>query len=88
MQSFCKSLTEAVVTACATWHVSCFCYCLISLARLVSICKIYLQTNDLVFISFLLSNISQVVGICTEELQAAQHWNGPAVLDLLRAVPP
>lgn len=30
----------------------------------------------------------QVVGICTEELQAAQHWNGPAVLDLLRAVPP
>lgn len=30
----------------------------------------------------------QVVGICSEELQAAQHWNGPAVLDLLRSVPP
>ncbi|XP_068746671.1 suppressor of fused homolog [Montipora capricornis] len=30
----------------------------------------------------------QAVGICTEELQAAQHWNGPSVLDLLRKVPP
>lgn len=30
----------------------------------------------------------KVVGICSEELQAAQHWNGPAVLDLLRSVPP
>lgn len=30
----------------------------------------------------------QVVGICIEELQAAQHWNGIAVLDLLKQVPP
>lgn len=30
----------------------------------------------------------QAVGICSEELQAAQHWNGPAVLELLQKVPP
>ncbi|XP_077992002.1 suppressor of fused homolog [Glandiceps talaboti] len=26
----------------------------------------------------------QVLGVCSEELQAAQQWNGPAVLDLVR----
>ncbi|KAJ4431518.1 hypothetical protein ANN_20116, partial [Periplaneta americana] len=29
----------------------------------------------------------QIVGICTEELQAAQHWNGPGVLDILKRLP-
>ncbi|XP_076830234.1 suppressor of fused homolog isoform X2 [Brachyhypopomus gauderio] len=28
----------------------------------------------------------QIVGVCTEELQAAQQWNGQGVLDLLREV--
>ncbi|MBN3284624.1 SUFU protein, partial [Polyodon spathula] len=28
----------------------------------------------------------QIVGVCTEELQAAQQWNGQGVLDLLRTV--
>uniref|UniRef100_A0A8C9TD00 Suppressor of fused homolog n=1 Tax=Scleropages formosus TaxID=113540 RepID=A0A8C9TD00_SCLFO len=28
----------------------------------------------------------QIVGVCTEELQAAQQWNGQGVLDLLRSV--
>ncbi|XP_051507498.1 suppressor of fused homolog isoform X4 [Myxocyprinus asiaticus] len=28
----------------------------------------------------------QIVGICTEELQAAQQWNGQGILDLLRGV--
>ncbi|MCJ8730749.1 hypothetical protein PDJAM_G00187900 [Pangasius djambal] len=28
----------------------------------------------------------QIVGVCTEELQAAQHWNGQGILDLLRGV--
>lgn len=32
-------------------------------------------------------NFVQVVGVCTEELQAAQQWNGPAVLNLLRQIP-
>ncbi|XP_070540904.1 suppressor of fused homolog [Ptychodera flava] len=29
----------------------------------------------------------QILGVCNEELQAAQHWNGPAVLDLIRKTP-
>ena len=26
----------------------------------------------------------QIVGICLEELRAAQQWNGPGILDLLK----
>ncbi|XP_042192628.1 suppressor of fused homolog isoform X2 [Callorhinchus milii] len=29
----------------------------------------------------------QIVGVCTEELQAAQQWNGQGILELLRTVP-
>ncbi|XP_039263815.2 suppressor of fused homolog [Styela clava] len=29
----------------------------------------------------------QVVGVCSEELQAAQQWNGPGVIELLKTVP-
>ncbi|CAK8681568.1 unnamed protein product [Clavelina lepadiformis] len=29
-------------------------------------------------------NFIQVVGVCTEELQAAQQWNGPGVIELLK----
>ncbi|CAI9717818.1 suppressor of fused homolog [Octopus vulgaris] len=28
----------------------------------------------------------QIVGVCSEELKAAQHWNGPGVIELLRSV--
>ncbi|XP_039631262.1 suppressor of fused homolog isoform X1 [Polypterus senegalus] len=31
-------------------------------------------------------NFLQIVGVCTEELQAAQQWNGQGILDLLRTV--
>jgi len=31
-------------------------------------------------------NFIQIVGVCTEELKAAQHWNGPGVLELLRNI--
>ena len=30
---------------------------------------------------------SQIVGVCTEELHAAQQWNGQGILELLRTVP-
>lgn len=29
----------------------------------------------------------QIVGVCGEELKAAQHWNGPGVIELLRSKP-
>lgn len=29
----------------------------------------------------------QIVGVCKEELQAAQRWNGPGVIDILRRLP-
>ncbi|XP_071792669.1 suppressor of fused homolog [Asterias amurensis] len=31
-------------------------------------------------------NFVQIVGVCTEELQAAQRWNGPSVLELLKSI--
>ena len=31
--------------------------------------------------------LCQVVGVCEEELKAAQHWNGPSVLNLIRTIP-
>uniref|UniRef100_A0A8C4X190 Suppressor of fused homolog n=1 Tax=Eptatretus burgeri TaxID=7764 RepID=A0A8C4X190_EPTBU len=30
----------------------------------------------------------QVVGVCTEELRAAQQWNGAGIIELIRLVPP
>ncbi|XP_067657154.1 suppressor of fused homolog [Haliotis asinina] len=30
-------------------------------------------------------NFVQIVGVCGEELKAAQHWNGPGVIELLRS---
>ncbi|KAM7171097.1 suppressor of fused homolog isoform 1-T1 [Macrochelys suwanniensis] len=32
-------------------------------------------------------NFLQIVGVCTEELHAAQQWNGQGILELLRTVP-
>ncbi|XP_071948523.1 suppressor of fused homolog isoform X2 [Antedon mediterranea] len=32
-------------------------------------------------------NFVQITGVCNEELQAAQRWNGPAVIELLRTIP-
>ncbi|XP_025095733.1 suppressor of fused homolog [Pomacea canaliculata] len=32
-------------------------------------------------------NFIQIVGVCSEELKAAQHWNGPGVIELLRSKP-
>ncbi|KAL8598341.1 hypothetical protein ACOMHN_047662 [Nucella lapillus] len=32
-------------------------------------------------------NFIQIVGVCEEELKAAQHWNGPGVIELLRSKP-
>lgn len=31
-------------------------------------------------------NFVQVVGVCAEELKAAQHWNGPGLLDLIKTI--
>ncbi|GIY70853.1 suppressor of fused homolog [Caerostris extrusa] len=28
----------------------------------------------------------QIVGVCSEELQAAQNWNGPGIIDLMKSV--
>ena len=29
----------------------------------------------------------QIVGVCAEEIKAAQHWNGAGVIDLLKTIP-
>lgn len=30
----------------------------------------------------------QIVGICSEELKAAQQWNGAGILDMIGRLPP
>ena len=60
-----------------TFFIYIFTIFLIILCRLV----------DNVMISIYMFFIEQVVGVCTEELQAAQQWNGPAVITLLRQIP-
>lgn len=30
-------------------------------------------------------NFVQIIGVCEEELRAAQHWNGPGVIELIRS---
>ncbi|KAK3094562.1 hypothetical protein FSP39_003435 [Pinctada imbricata] len=31
-------------------------------------------------------NFVQIIGVCEEELKAAQHWNGPGVIELIRVL--
>ncbi|XP_072026713.1 suppressor of fused homolog [Amphiura filiformis] len=39
-------------------------------------------TTPFGFVSFI-----QIIGVCSEELKAAQQWNGPSVLELMKTVP-
>ncbi|NXN26279.1 SUFU protein, partial [Nycticryphes semicollaris] len=38
-------------------------------------------------VQYLCFHLFQIVGVCTEELHAAQQWNGQGILELLRTVP-
>lgn len=50
-----------------------------------------LMTNDLqlktAHTPFGTVDFVQIVGICAEELRAAQQWNGAGILDMIKRIP-
>ncbi|KAG8282828.1 hypothetical protein J6590_028800 [Homalodisca vitripennis] len=87
MQSLAKYVFQSGNTLCAGDHVSWHCALDNSESRIQHILMAadpQLTTTTTPFgpVSFV-----QVVGICKEELLAAQRWNGPGVLDILKRLP-
>lgn len=54
------------------------------LSRLDKTDSVQCRENSL--LPFMCNTVLQIVGVCTEELQAAQQWNGQGILELMRGV--
>lgn len=87
MQSLAKYVFQSGNTLCSGDHVSWHC----ALDNSESRMQHMLMTTDRQLNSthtpFGTVDFVQIVGICTEELKAAQQWNGAGVLDILRRLP-
>ncbi|KAL0269736.1 UNVERIFIED_CONTAM: hypothetical protein PYX00_007371 [Menopon gallinae] len=87
MQALAKYVFSSGNTLCPGDHVSWHCALDNSESRIqhMLMCQdLQLGTAQTPFGSV---NFVQIVGITKEELQAAQHWNGPGVLDILKKLP-
>lgn len=86
MQSLSKYVFQSENNLCIGDHVSWHCPLDNSESRIQHM----LMTEDaqlkIVETPFGQVQFVQIVGVCAEELQAAQHWNGPGVTDLLTKV--
>jgi len=86
MQSLAKYVFSSDNTLCPGDHVSWHC----SLDSSDSRIQHMLMTEDpqlgTVMTPFGSVTFVQIVGVCLEELQAAQQWNGPGLIDLMRNV--
>jgi len=87
MQSLAKYVFQSNNTLCAGDHVSWHC----SLDNSESRIQHMLMTEDpqlqTTLSPFGRVTFIQIVGVCLEELKAAQQWNGPGIVDLLKSVP-
>lgn len=87
MQSLAKYVFQSENTLCPGDHVSWHC----SLDNSDSRIQHMLMTEDAqlgtVPTPFGSVTFIQIVGVCIEELQAAQQWNGPGLIDLMKSVP-
>ncbi|XP_066991614.1 suppressor of fused homolog [Anabrus simplex] len=87
MQALAKYVFQSANTLCAGDHVSWHC----ALDNSESRIQHMLMTADpqlgSVQTPFGSVHFVQIVGLCTEELQAAQHWNGMGVLEILKRLP-
>jgi suppressor of fused-like protein len=87
MQSLAKYVFQSGNTLCAGDHVSWHC----ALDNSESRIQHMLMTSDVQLKStqtpFGLVDFVQIVGICAEELKAAQQWNGAGVLDMISRKP-
>ncbi|XP_067126583.1 suppressor of fused homolog isoform X2 [Centruroides vittatus] len=87
MQALAKYVFQSENTLCAGDHVSWHC----SLDNSESRIQHMLMTEDpqlgTVMTPFGLVTFVQIVGVCSEELQAAQGWNGPGIIEVMKSVP-
>ncbi|CAG9859286.1 unnamed protein product [Phyllotreta striolata] len=87
MQSLAKYVFQSGNSLCAGDHVSWHC----ALDNSESRMQHMLMTTDLqlktAHTPFGTVDFIQVVGICTEELKAAQQWNGAGILDMITRIP-
>ncbi|CAH0558751.1 unnamed protein product [Brassicogethes aeneus] len=87
MQSLAKYVFQSGNTLCSGDHVSWHC----ALDNSESRIQHMLMTSDLQLQSahtpFGSVDFVQIVGICVEELKAAQQWNGAGVLDIISRIP-
>lgn len=87
MQSLAKYVFQSGNTLCSGDHVSWHC----ALDNSESRIQHMLMTTDLqlktAHTPFGTVDFVQIVGICAEELKAAQKWNGAGVLDIISRIP-
>ena len=87
MQALAKYVFQSENTLCAGDHVSWHC----SLDNSESRIQHMLMTEDpqlgTTITPFGSVTFIQIVGVCLEELQAAQQWNGLGIIDLMKSVP-
>lgn len=87
MQALAKYVFQSENTLCAGDHVSWHC----SLDNSESRIQHMLMTEDpqlgTTMTPFGSVTFIQIVGVCLEELQAAQQWNGLGIIDLMKSVP-
>lgn len=86
MQALAKYVFQSENVLCAGDHVSWHC----SLDNSESRIEHMLMTEDpqLGTVSTPFGNVTfiQIVGVCAEELKAAQQWNGPGIIELMKTV--
>ncbi|XP_008201227.1 suppressor of fused homolog [Tribolium castaneum] len=87
MQSLAKYVFQSGNTLCAGDHVSWHCALDSSESRIqhmLMTTDVHLKSIQTPFGSV---DFVQIVGICAEELKAAQQWNGAGVLDMITRIP-
>lgn len=86
MQALAKYVFQSENTLCAGDHVSWHCPLDNSESRIQHMLMHEDPQLSTVMTPFGPVTFIQIVGVCAEELQAAQGWNGPGVIELLKAV--
>ncbi|GLH08101.1 Suppressor of fused homolog [Gryllus bimaculatus] len=87
MQALAKYVFGSANTLCAGDHVSWHCALDNSESRIQHMLMAIDPQLGACHTPFGVVQFIQIVGICTEELQAAQHWNGTGILEILRRLP-
>lgn len=86
MQSLAKYVFQSENNLCVGDHVSWHCPLDNSESRIQHMLMTEDPQMETVQTPFGQVQFVQIVGVCAEELQAAQHWNGPGIINLLKNI--